>query len=327
MKTTGLRFFCSLALLAFAGSAGSTEVATKVATKIDTELRDATGEAVIAARPQRVVTLAPSLAELASEFLGSDLKRVVGVADRTDYPAAMQGKTNIGPFSSFSMERVVSLKPDLVLATMDGNPKDRVLRLRALGLHVVVVQDQSFAQIEEAIRIIGVSLGEPGQADQKARTFHDGVLQFKQRANTRKTAPQVLLQLGSNPLVVAGRNSFLNEMLEQLGAGNVYGDLKQSYPKPSFEDALTRNPTHILVISMGASTASAAEEIATWQKFPKLRAIKAGQLKALPGDLLLRPSFRLLEGLKLMEAALFEAGGPASGKTHESQTITKKSHP
>src|SRR5262245_40620061 len=94
------------------------------------EITDATQtKVVLVDRPNRIVTLSPSLGELAADLLGDNLDRLVGVSEFTDYPPALKKVNSVGPYHQFNLERVLALKPDLVLATLDGNPRDRVLHL------------------------------------------------------------------------------------------------------------------------------------------------------------------------------------------------------
>ena len=125
------------------------------------ELVDALGTKVqVPERVARVVALAPSLAELVAAMLGpQELDRLVGVTEQSDHPASLKSKKQVGPFHRFNLEAVMALKPDLVLATREGNPKDRVERLRELGIPVVVVSGGNFREIADSMRLVGRALG------------------------------------------------------------------------------------------------------------------------------------------------------------------------
>jgi len=271
-------------------------------------LLDATDVAVDSTlHPLKIVTLAPSVAELAAEFLGPDLSRIIAVSERTDFPIALQKKKSIGTFSAFNIESVVAAKPDLILATLDGNPKERVLRLRALGLRVVVVGTLKLSDVAQAMRVVAAALGEPGRGEKEAELFMNQLLKIKGDAASLKSPSRVLLQVGEDPLVVAGGHSFLNEALEVVGAKNIYSDLKTAYPRPALEDVLSRNPDDIVVVSMSANTQAAQKMAQAWKKFTHLSAVKHGKIHIISGDLLLRPSLRLLDGLAALKTSL--AGG------------------
>jgi hypothetical protein len=129
-----------------------------------------------------------------------------------------------------------------------------------------------------------------------------------QRKSHSLNAQRVLLQLGDRPLVVAGAASFLNDALLALGARNVYMESKQAYPRPSIEDVLSKNPDQILILSLG--TDSAQDELMKnkWLDFKKLRAVQGAQVKLIRSDELLRPTPRIVEGLKKLRQLLDDPG-------------------
>ena len=129
-------------------------------------ITDVTGaKIVLSAPPKRIVTLVPSLGELAADILEDQMNRIVGVSDYTDFPPVLKRRTSIGSYVRFNIESVVVLRPDVVLATTDGNPKDRVLQLREAGVPVVVVGTGSFDEIFKSILLVGRALGYPGRAE------------------------------------------------------------------------------------------------------------------------------------------------------------------
>lgn len=283
--------------------------ASTIANSIARNDIDASGLAITAPLqpPQRIVALAPSLAELAAEFTGADLGRIVGVSEYTDYPPALKAKPSIGSYSRFSLEKVVSLKPDLVLATTDGNSKEQVLRLRELGLHVVTVAGGNLTEVLKSFKLIARAMGAPARGDEMVRALTEGVGQARARAARRIRHPSILLQVGDDPLVVVGSHSFLNEAVEMIGARNLYGDAKDGYPRPSLEDVLKRDPEQILVLAIGQDLAQAGKIAAAWQRLPTLQAVKKSAVKVLAADTLVRPSLRWLQGLLLLEQAVYAA--------------------
>lgn len=272
--------------------------------EIPIEIHDASGAQVrLKSRPKRIVTLAPSLGELVADFSGADFGRIVGVSEFTDYPPALKKKKSIGPYHRFSLESVVSLKPDLVLATHDGNSKDQVLHLRELGIPVVVVASGDFAEVESSMRLVAKAIGLPKEGERMAQRFREGLEHLSLRARQqrqRKGSPRVLLQLSERPLVVAGGKSFLHSALEALGAVNVYGEMASRYPQPSIEDAVSRDPDVIVALSMGDPA------LMLWKSFPQMKAVKESRLRTVAADSLARPTLRLLEGLALLEKAIYE---------------------
>ncbi|HTL11212.1 MAG TPA: helical backbone metal receptor [Bdellovibrionota bacterium] len=280
----------------------------------DGALIDATGAKIDISRvPTRIVTLAPSLGELAAEILGPDLGVIAGVSEYTDFPPALSSKPSVGPFHRINVERVVALKPDLVLATLDGNPRDRVLQLRELGLRVIVVDTSTLDSVARSFLWVGHALGRTREGEGLARRLTEGLTALKARAAGRAHSgvprPTVLLQLDRQPLVAVGGDTFLNQALEVVGARNSLEDLRTRYPRPAIEEVIRRDPDWIVVLAMAGSPDAAFAKMAEdWKALKNLKAVSRSQVRILKADGLARPSVRLLEGLALLEKLLY--GGP-----------------
>jgi iron complex transport system substrate-binding protein len=286
-------FFVALFAFAWSPATHAREIVDSTQTRV-----------VLVDRPLRIVTLAPSLAELAAEILGQGLERIVGVSEFTDYPPALAQVTSIGPYFRFNLEKIVSLKPDLVLATVDGNPKDQVDHLRELKIPVVVVSTENLAQVSLSMILVAQALGDEARGKQISAQFEKGLQRVRDRGKARP-GKKVLLQVGENPLVVVGKKSFLHEALEVVGARNLYGDASAHYPKPSLEDVISRNPETILILALGKDLETFQKMKRSWLSFKKLKAVQLHQVKILQGDEILRPSLRLLEGLAILEKAIY----------------------
>jgi ABC-type Fe3+-hydroxamate transport system substrate-binding protein len=273
------------------------------------ELLDATGAHVkLVPKPHRIVTLAPSLAELAADLSGKDLDRIVGVSEYTDEPPGLTHVASIGRYDHFNLEAVIGLKPDLVLATSDGNSKEQVLRLRELGLPVVVVATGSLKEVLQSIQIVGKAMGETESALAMTKHLDEGLKRLREQGLERAKrlgSPRVLLQIGDEPLVVVGGSGFLQEMLELVGAKNVYADNDTRYPRPSLEDVLKKDPDAIVVLALGHDVRPFKRMGQRWTEFPSLKAVRNKRIRVLQGDPILRPTLRLLEGATLLEKAVY----------------------
>jgi iron complex transport system substrate-binding protein len=290
----------SLLLLLAALAAGATGAAEA------RDVRDATGTTVrLPERATRIVTLAPSLGELAADLAGDALERIVGVSDYSDYPPALAKIPSVGSYARFNIEKVVSLKPDLVLATTDGNPKDQVLHLRELGVPVVVVGTETLAEVEGSVRLVARAMGEEKRGEAMAAQLHLGIEHLRAKVAAGGTR-RVLLQIGDDPLVVVGAKSFLHDAVRLVGGTNVYADASAHYPRPSLEDVLKRDPEVVIVLALGGDLAPFHAMASRWGRFAGISAVKAGRVRVLQGDMILRPTLRLLEGLSLLEKAVHE---------------------
>jgi ABC-type Fe3+-hydroxamate transport system substrate-binding protein len=287
-------FIATLAFLAF----GLDAEARKVTDQLNREVE-------LIEKPLRVVATAPSLAEMAADFLGADLGRLVGVTEYSDHPPRLRAVPSIGPYHQLNLEKIQALKPDLVLATTDGNSKDQIQHLIENGLNVVVVSTRSFQEIATAMQIVGSSLGDPEAGKNMGAQFLLGIARIQERVKDRAEKPTVLLQVGDDPLVVAGGPSFLTQTLEALGARNLYADTKIPYPRPALEDIVHRNPDVILILTLGADPKPHLASLKRWSSMKRLKATRHARLHIIQGDSVVRPTLRLLEGLALLERAIF----------------------
>lgn len=257
--------------------------------------------------PVRIVTLAPSLGELVADFLGADLSRLVGVSEYSDYPPSLKKKASIGPFHQVNLETIVALKPDVVFATLDGNPKDEIDRLRELGVSVVVTDTDSFSKISDSMVLVGTAVGDPAAGIQMSTQFKEGLsaLVAKSKARSPNQAEKVILQLGDDPLVVAGGISFLGQAMQELGILNCYAVSPKKYPSPSIEDVVAKNPDIIIVMDMNDAGTKTSATLKKWKSLKSLKAVKSGRVVSLQSDELLRPTLRLLDGLRKLEQKIY----------------------
>jgi iron complex transport system substrate-binding protein len=299
MRNLKFKVFRIAAMFVFSGSV--------MAATTEYRVVDATGTEVLFAKPpKRIIPLQPSLAELADR-IGASLEEIVGVSAYTDFPPLLKVKPSIGPYSKPNLEAIVALKPDLVLAGRDGTPKDTVSRLRKLGIPVVTVATETIAGLRESYPIVGAALGKTAEAERALADFDHEIDALRTRAKMRPKL-RVMLQVGEDPLVIAGGKTFLNEGLEILGCRNAYPDPNHTYPRVSVEDVLKTDPEAIILIAMGADVASFERAEKRWKSYPKLAATKWNRVILLHSDSLVRPGPRFPAGLVQLERTLFAPG-------------------
>ncbi len=276
------------------------------------EVVDATqAHVLLKEKPQRVITLAPSLGELVADLLGGELERLIAVSEHSDYPPALKRKSSIGPYHQFNLEKVLALKPDLVLATTDGNPRDPVIHLRELGVPVITVQTGSFQEVQESMRLVGLALGVSSLGDQMAKQLEVGIQNIRkksQKKSKQHSSLRVMLQVGDDPLVVVGSGSFLSSALEVTGAQNIYEKAQVRYPKPSLEDVIQKNPDVIVIMAVGSDLSVYERMAQKWKQLAGLKAVINRKVFVLRSDALLRPTLRLLEGISLLSRTLYGSG-------------------
>ncbi|TAN40528.1 MAG: cobalamin-binding protein [Nitrospirae bacterium] len=194
--------------------------------------------------PKRIISLAPNVTEILFA-LGLE-ENLIGVTDFCDYPAAAKKKRKIGGMSNPSLEAVVSLKPDLVILTTDGNPKEFKERLEAFNIRTYVVRSRRIQDLPQGIRDLGAALAVSAKADRLAADIE---LTLKKYRNKKPASPmkKVLFIVWPEPLIAAGPGTVIDDALRLLGAENIAGRASAAYPKYSIEDILRTSPDLIIV--------------------------------------------------------------------------------
>jgi iron complex transport system substrate-binding protein len=244
--------------------------------------------------PRRIVSLAPNITETLFA-LGLD-DRIVGVSTFSDYPEAARKKSKVGSYINLSLEKIVSLNPDLVIGTADGNKKETVLQLERLGFPVYVINPLTFDDIFETIMHIGQVAGRAAAAKKL-------VAALKERVNTIVSAtkgrerPRVFFQIGVDPMVTVGKNTIHNRLIDLAGGVNVTGDIATPYPRLSMEQVVFARPDIIIVTSMKRD---ADFEIVRnrWKKWRHIPAVKNGRIHIIDSDLTDHSSPRIVDGLE-----------------------------
>ena len=244
--------------------------------------------------PRRIVSLAPSITETLFA-LGLD-REIVGVTDFCNYPEAALSKPKVGSFISLSAEKIVSLNPDLILATADGNRKESVEQLVRLGLPVYTVSPSNLNQTLRMISTIGRMTG-------REKESHALVRKLQQRIRHVTTAtehlprPKVFFQVGIDSLITVGRDTFLNELITLAGGVNISGEETVRYPRYSIERILTAAPDVVIVTSMKGE-GSFEQVKKNWSRWSSLPAVRTGRIYLMETDLVFRPSPRIVDGLE-----------------------------
>ncbi len=265
--------------------------------------RDAVGREVeIPARPARIVSLAPNLTEILFA-LGLE-EEVAGVTLFCDWPREALDKPKVGGFINPSLEAILALDPDLVLATADGNRAEDVDRLAALGLAVFVIDTRSVAEISDSILVVGRLTGTGDRARELADRIA-GRLSLVAASLRGRPALPVFVALGRNPLITAAAGTFVDELVTLAGGRNVVDSPTVKYPAFSLEQLVAADPA--VIVSAVGSPAEGAEAAARWQGLPggsSLRAVKERKVYELGEGDFFRPGPRIVDSIERLAAIL-----------------------
>ncbi|MEC7119891.1 MAG: cobalamin-binding protein [Pseudomonadota bacterium] len=263
---------------------------------------DDRGQTIHLAQPaQRVIALSPHLTE--NLFAIGAGATVVGVVSYSDYPAAAQQRPIVGGYTGFDLEKIRTLRPDLIVAWHSGNPSAQLARVESLGIPIYYSESPQITDIPKTLQRLGKLTGHQQQADQAARTFNQHIAQLKQRYATRRNVT-AFYQVWDRPLMTINQQQVISSALQICGATNVFAKLPQLVPTIDDEAVLAKNPEVILTSSAESNTADALKR---WQRWPHLIAVQRENLIVLPPDLLSRMGPRFADGTQQLCEAIDHA--------------------
>ncbi|AZC33689.1 cobalamin-binding protein [Pseudomonas chlororaphis] len=232
---------------------------------------------------ERVVSLAPSLSEIVVELDSADL--LVGVLDAGERPPQLQNLPSVGRYGQLDMERLLSLKPDLLLLWPGSVGPAQREQLSRLGIPTQVAEPHSLDQLTTQIETIAARLGRPQRGLVRANELRQQLASLRQRY--AHSAPMaVFYQVWDQPLYTVGGGQIISDALDVCGARNVFADLPLPAPQVSVESVLQRDPEVIL--------ASTQAQLDAWKAWPQLKAVAQGRLLLISDKGLERPSGQMI---------------------------------
>jgi len=251
-------------------------------------VRDDAQHAVVLPHPaHRIVSLAPHATELL--FAAGAGAYVVGVSDYSDYPPAAKQIPSMGSSSALDIERIVALKPDLVVAWSSGNSASQIARLRAIGIPVFESEPHQLETIATSLLRLSQLAGTEASGAAAADAFKARLAQLD--ATYRQKPPvRVFYQIWKKPLMTLNGSHMVSSVIALCGGQNVFGKLPQLAPTVSTEAVLQANPEVIFAADGGSSPS------AGWRHFPGMAAVAADNLFTLTPNWMSRPGPRILDG-------------------------------
>ena len=225
--------------------------------------------------PQRIVSLAP--AATAMLLVAGAGRQLVGTIEYSGQPASEKRLTDIGSAYAVDMERLIALRPDVVVVWPDGNNPAQVATIERLGLPVYRQEAASLDGIGDSLRRLGRLAGTSSVADRAASALEVKLAALRREYGNTSNPPTVLLQVWDRPLYTVGGRELMSDALRVCGTRNVFADLPQRPPAIGIEAVLARNPD---IIIAAAPPGRSASWLAQWRRFPSLRAVRTGRLMA-----------------------------------------------
>lgn len=253
--------------------------------------------------PQRIVSLAPNITEILFELGLGD--KVVAVTNDSNWPEAAAKKEKVGTFWQPSVEAIISTRPGLVLTLSIQQHKEVAESLQRLGYNVLSIEINTIEQLIEGIRQISVAAGCGEQGEELAKRIEEQIRRLRTRYS-RLEKVKTLWVVQTEPLRVAGRDTFVNSLIEIAGGENVVGPTIQKYPPIGAEQVITCGAEAIIQPAMakGDIEKQQNEAMRYWNKYPNLPAVEEGRVYVLDLDAALRLGPRLGDGLETIGRCL-----------------------
>lgn len=256
--------------------------------------------------PTRIVSLAPSNSELLFAVGAAD--KVVGVTKYCSYPPeACAGKEVIGGFSakSISVETILSLEPDLVLAA--GKIHQPIIDvLEQQNIPVVALTARTFDDVYANIELVGRLTEHETEAEKIIAGMQAQVEEVTGKVATipAEQRLKVFWEVWDEPLMTTGPGTFIGQIIELAGGINIFADLTEDYPKISVEEVVQRNPDIILGPDKHGNKLT-IEQLAARPGWAEITAVKEGRIYLIDGDIVSRAGPRLTQGLQAMATVLY----------------------
>jgi iron complex transport system substrate-binding protein len=253
-------------------------------------VRDDAGNTVTLARPaQRVIAMAPHITELL--FAAGGGERVAGAMNFSDYPPAARRVPQVGSNEQIDMERILALKPDLLVVWKSGNTARQLDQLKSLGVPMFYSEPQKLDEVATSLIRLGQLLGTEPVAQAAARDYRARIAALSS-AYARRPPVRVFYQIWDKPLFTLNGDHIASDVMRLCGGQNVFAAQKVVAPSVSTEAVLQENPEAII----GSERAGQPEAgIYLWKQYPGMQAVRRGNLFALDGETLTRATPRIAD--------------------------------
>ena len=279
----------------------STRSETITGTAYPLVIKDDVGRTVeMEAEPKRIVSLSPGNTEILFA-LGLD-ERVVGVTEHCDYPVEAKERPKVGGFARISIERVVSLEPNLVFAT--GGVQLRIVQqLENLGIKTIVLKPKTIKGILDDILLAGKITNKNSEAEALVGTLRGRIEMIEATTGSLIFKPRIYYEIWHSPLMSVGQGTWIDELIELAGGRNIFSDSSDPYPIINSELVIERDP-EVIFIKIGYMGGVAKDDIVRRPGWDKISAVKNGRIYGIEENILIRPGPRIVDGLEALAMAI-----------------------
>lgn len=257
---------------------------------------DSGASVTLPAPAQRVISLAPHVTELLYAAGGG--AKVVGAVSYSDFPPEAKQLPRVGDNKALDLERIVALKPDLIVVWRHGNAQRQLDRLREMHIPLFFSEPHHLDDVAVSLTKLGQLLGTSPAADAAAAAYRQDIVKLRSRYANRPPV-SVFYQVWDQPLMTLNGAHMVSDVIALCGGRNVFAQLEPLVPTVSTEAVLAANPEAIVTAAPGATQPDTTlPQLGQWRAWPSLTAVANNNLFAIDGDLINRPAPRIAQGAR-----------------------------
>lgn len=250
---------------------------------------------------QRIAALSPGATELVHAAGAGD--QVVAVVSFSDYPPEAREIQSVGSHTRLDLEALVTLRPDLAIGWVSGNPMEQLETIESLGIPVFYIEPRDFGGVASAIERLARLGGTGDRGREAARDFRRGMNNLAARYRDAEPV-SVFYQVWDEPLMTVNNQHLIGQVISLCGGENHFGNLPRLVPRIDMESVLIADPEAIVAGGLGEED---RDWLDAWEAYSGLTAVQRDNLFFVPPSLIQRPTPRLLEGARMLCRQLEEA--------------------
>lgn len=251
--------------------------------------------------PERIISLAPNITEIIYALRCGD--KLAGSTLYCYYPEEAKNLEKVGDLLTVNLEKVVSLKPDLVFITVEGNAKEYSDKLRELGVKIFISNPRNYDGIKKTVLDIAEILDKKDLADSLIKNW-DNRVNYIKNVLMDKTPKKGAFMVSLSPIMLAGKNTFINSLMETVNIKNIAEDSPMNYPVFSREEILQRNPEYMIVPEN--TIGDIKEFLKIYPEWKRIDAVKNNKIIWVDPDISTRPGPRFIEAVEFLFQRLYD---------------------
>ena len=260
---------------------------------------DAKRSIILDQAAQKIISLSPHITELL--FSAGAGGKIVGVDDYSDYPDATKSITRIGDANHLDIEKILSLQPDLIIAWGSGQSHNKFIQqLILLQQTVYISLPEDLEAIPHTVENFGKLSGTYGYAKQQSQNFRNELKNII-ADHSERSPVTVFYEIWHQPLFTINGQHFINQVIEICGGKNVFAELPIPSPQVNVESVISADPD--VIVASGITSKNGVQRppwLDDWRQWPTIKASKNNHLYHLQPDLIHRPTFRILQGARIL---------------------------